>query len=82
MVKVKVKVKLNRAGVRSLLRSNEMLQICKDHAYAAQSQLGEGYEVSYMVGKNRCNAEVAAVSRRAKKENLKSNTILKAVQSS
>ena len=76
-----VKVTLNRQGVRQLLRSDEMLTICKDYAYAAQSRLGEGYEVSYMKGKNRVNAEVAAVSPEAIRENRKKNTILKAVTS-
>lgn len=76
----KVKIKLNRAGVRSLLRSPEMMQICKDHAYAAQSRLGEGYEVTYRTGNNRVNAEVAAVSTASRRENRKHNTILKAVK--
>lgn len=76
----KVKVKLNRAGVRNLLKSEEMMQICKDHAYATQAALGAGYEVTYRSGKNRANAEVAAVSRKARKENSKDNIILKVLR--
>lgn len=76
----KKQFELNRKGVRELLRGEKMLQICKDYAYAAQSRLGEGYEVTYMTGKNRVNAEVAAVSYEAKKENLRTNSILKAVR--
>ena len=75
----KVKVTLNRSGVRQLLRSDEMMQVCKDYAYSAQSRLGPGYEVTYMTGKNRVNAEVAAVSNEAIRENRETNTILKAV---
>ena len=71
---------LNRSGVRQLLRSSEMLQICKDYAYRAQSRLGEGYEVTYMTGKNRVNASVAAVTPAARRENSKGQTILKAVK--
>ena len=76
----RVKVKLNRKSVRSMMRSPEMMQICKDNAYSAKNQLGEGYEVTYRTGKNRVNASVAAVSDKAKRENAKKNTILKAIK--
>lgn len=80
MSKTKVKVVLNHSGVRSLLRSPEMLQICKDYAYSAQSRLGNGYEVTYRVGKGRANAQIKAVSFRARIANLRNNTILKAMK--
>lgn len=73
------KFELNRAGVRELMRSSETAGVCKDYAESARSRLGEGYEVSVMTGKNRVNAEVAAVSYNARKENLANNTILKAL---
>lgn len=76
----KVKVKLDRAGVRKLLKSQEMLQICKDHAYSAQAKLGSGYEVTFMTGKNRANAQIEAVTWRAKLANIRNNTILKALK--
>lgn len=76
------KVKLNYSGVRRLLKSDEMLQICKDHAYSAQSKLGEGYEVNYRTASTRVYAQVNAVSSKAKKENNEKNTIIKAVLSS
>lgn len=76
----KVEIKLNRNGVKQLLRSDEMLQICKGHAYKAQAKLGEGYEVTFMKGKNRVNAEVAAVTPKAKRDNLAHNSILKALR--
>lgn len=75
----KVKVELNRDGVRALLRSPEMVKICEKHANKALSRLGEGYEVTSMIGKNRCNASVAAVTQKARKENAENNTIMKAV---
>lgn len=75
----KVKVVLNKSAVRALLKSEEMMQICKDHAYSAKSKLGEGYSVSCKVGKNRVNASVGAVTPEARRENSKHNTILKAV---
>lgn len=75
-----VKVVLNSDGVREMLRSEQMLEMCKEYANNALKNLGEGYEVTSMVGKNRCNAQVEAVSAKAKKENMKQNTILKAVR--
>lgn len=80
MSKPKLKVKLNRAGVRSLLRSQEMMNICKKYAYSAQSRLGDGYSVTYQTGKNRVNASIAAVTPAAVQENGKTNSILKALR--
>ena len=76
----KVQTSLNRSGVRALLRSQEMMNLCAGYAYSAQSRLGEGYEVSYRVGKNRVNAEVAAVTQEAIRENMDTNSILKALK--
>lgn len=75
----KVKFVLYQSGVRELLKSQEMMDICQEYANNALARLGDGYEVTTHTGKNRVNAEVAAQSFAAKRENLKSNTILKAV---
>lgn len=75
----KVKVELNRQGVRELMKSKEMMDICSEYANNALARLGDGYEVNTYSGENRVNAEVYAQSFAAKRENLKSNTILKAV---
>ena len=75
-----IKLELNRAGVRDLLRSPEMMAICAEHANRALSSLGPGYEVSTFTGKNRVNAEIAAVTYEARKENMEHNTILKALR--
>lgn len=75
----KVKIELNRSGVRELLRSGEMASICEGYAKQALASLGEGYEVSTHTGANRVNAEVAAVTYKARLENSKSNTILRAI---
>ena len=76
----KIRIELNREGVRQLLRSPEMEQICLDHANGALRRLGEGYSVSSMVGKNRVNAEISADTREARAENARNNTILKALK--
>ena len=78
--KSKLKIELNRAGVRELLRSQEMMNICAEHANSTQASLGKGYEVSCHTGKNRVNAEVAAVTQEAIQETLKNNSILKALK--
>ena len=57
-----------------------MMAICEEHATAAVSRLGAGYEVSTYLGKNRVNAEVAAVTHEARRENLETNSILKALR--
>lgn len=75
----KLKFQLNREGVRELLKSEEMLNICKEYANNAIGRLGDGYEVTTFSGQNRVNAEVSAETFKARRENLKSNTILKAV---
>lgn len=76
----KVKFQLNRNGVRELLKSSEMQSICLDYANSALGRLGPGYEVSSHSGRNRVNAEVKAETFAAKRDNLKNNTILKAVK--
>lgn len=74
-----VKVEINQEGVKELMKSPEMLSICEEYAQNALQKLGDGYEVTSMIGKNRCNASVSAVTSKAKRENSEKNTILKAV---
>ena len=76
----KFKFVLNRAGVRQLMQSTEMQSILKDKANNALNSLGEGYKSDTYVGKTRANAMVYADTYQAKRENLKHNTILKAVR--
>lgn len=75
----KFRFELNRAGVRELMQSQEMMNICRGYADNAVARLGEGYEASAMTGKNRVNASVKAVTYKARKENHMDNSILKAV---
>lgn len=74
-----VEIKLDRAGVRELLRSPEMAAICRELMDKAAGKLGAGYEVNTYTGRNRVNAELRAVTYKAKKENHETNSILKAV---
>lgn len=75
----KVKVELNRAGVRELLRSGEIMAVLSAEANSRASSLGPGYGVNTYVGKNRCNAEISAETAEARRENLKNNTLLRTI---
>ena len=71
--------KLNRKGVAELMKSQEMQGVLKEHATTIKNRAGEGYEQDVYVGKNRANAMVKAETFKAKKDNSKNNTLLKAV---
>lgn len=76
----KVKVILNRQGVRSLLRSDEMKNLLEEKAYEALMRLGSGYNSTTYRGKNRVNVAVFAESNAAKQDNEKHNTLLKGIK--
>ena len=71
--------KLNRKGVAELMKSQEMQSVLKEHATTIRNRAGDGYEQDIHVGKNRANAMVKAETFKAKKDNSKNNTLLKAV---
>ena len=75
----KIKFVLNQEGVRDLLKSHEMAEVCIGYAHAALGRLGAGYEVNTHLGTNRFNAEIEAVTYEAKKDNLENNSILKSL---
>ena len=70
------RLELNSAGVRQLLRSAEMAQVCKQQAEAIRGRCGDGYETDSYTGKNRVNASVYAATPAAVRDTLKNNTIL------
>lgn len=74
------KFQLNRSGVRELLRSDELMAECSKYAKRIQSRCGDGYEMTTHVGKNRVNASVHAKTIKARKDNSKNNTLLKAMR--
>jgi hypothetical protein len=76
----KMEFKLNTAGVRSLMQSDGMQAILAEKASDAVGRLGEGYDYDTYVGKNRANAMVYADSFKARRDNAKNNSILKAVR--
>lgn len=72
--------KLNRSGVRELLQSSAMEAVLEEQASAIRSRAGVGYKQDTYVGKNRANAMVWADTYPAKRDNMKNNTLLKAVR--
>lgn len=74
---------LNRAGVRELLQSSEMQTVLQEAAERVRSNAGSMTSLEYRsqvrVGKNRAVATVAADSAAAYYENLKNNTLVKAL---
>ncbi len=76
----KFRFQLNSKGVRELLQSQNMLNICEQYARDIQSRAGEGYEVTtHSPGKTRVNASVHAATYEARKDNYDNNTLLKAM---
>ena len=75
-----VEIELDSAGVRELLQSAEMMQICVGHANAGRAACGDGYEVDTYVGKTRVNAMLRAATPAAKADNAKNNTSQKAIR--
>lgn len=69
----KVKVKLNHEGVRQLLRSSEMMAVCRNRAEAMRSSYGRGAKISEHTGTNRVNVSVY------KAEDDSSNSLLKSM---
>lgn len=75
-----VTIKLNREGVKELLKSAEIMAECRSHAAEMAAKLGaDDYEVSEHVGTNRVNVSVRAKTKKALQDNLDNNTMLKAV---
>lgn len=75
----KYRVELNEEGVRELLRSSEMMGVCSQLARNIAGRAGSGYAISTYTGQSRVNASVYCATAEARRDNLKNNTLLKAV---
>lgn len=74
------KFELNRSGIRDLLQSEQIQSILTEKASEIKNRCGDGYAQDIYIGKNRANAMVYADSFKAKIDNSKNNTILKAIK--
>lgn len=74
----KLRVKLNRKGVRELLKSQEIMDECVRVAQEKSAAAGPGYEADDgYVGKTRASAIVYPSSSAARSDNYRNNTLLK-----
>lgn len=73
------KFELDSNGVRQLLQSAEVRDVCERAAGQALRTLGSGYTTDTRTGRNRIRVEVRADTPEAKRENRKNNSVLKAV---
>lgn len=81
MTTIVKKVKLNRKGVRALLKSEAMQNICYNYAAQVQQRSGPGYEVQKRQYPERNGAAVVPATYEAYRDNLENNTLEKAVRS-
>lgn len=76
----KVKVTINRAGVKALLKSGDMMSMVEGYGRQIAARAGDGYEYDTYTGQNRVNSSVFAATKDARSDNLKNNTLLKAMR--
>lgn len=73
----KLRVKLNRKGVRELLKSQEIMDECVRLAKEKAAEAGDGYAADGgHVGKTRASAIVYPSSSAARSDNYRNNTLL------
>lgn len=72
--------KLNKSGVRRLLKSEEMKKMLSEKADIIVGKCGDGFESDHHTGRNRVNILIKANSVKSYYKNLKENTILKALR--
>lgn len=75
----KVTVKLNSAGVREMLKSAGAAAECMSYAQQVAMACGTGYKAESRSYPERTGAAVYADTPQAKRDNLKNNTLLRAI---
>lgn len=75
-----VTIKLNSAGIRELLKSDEMQAVITEYCNrVAQNAGGSGYNVNVRAGRKRAVGEVHAMTTKALDDTYKNNSLLKAL---
>lgn len=74
-----VKIKLNREGVKELLKSAEMQEACRECAERVLARAGDGYVIEPRNYPERSGYAVKADTRQAYKDNYENNTLLRAL---
>ena len=73
-----LKFVLNRAGVRELMKSQEMVDVLTEYAGQVAAKAGDGYSIH--IGPNRANVSVATDTEEAYYDNLDNNTLEKSIR--
>ena len=76
-----LKFKLNKKGVRELLRSQAMQDVLEDFADRKVQTAGDGYAADVHLGKNRAYANIYPDTKEAYFDNLDNNTLEKVIRS-
>lgn len=74
-----VRIKLNSKGIQELLKSKEITDAVAEVAKTVKHNAGNGYGSNVQTGKKRAVGRVYTATRRAKSDNYKNNTLLKAL---
>jgi len=74
-----IEFKLNGAGVRALLQSSAMLSEISKYGNRVLSRAGDGYEMDTGDTGQRVKVRIRAATFRARLDNARSNTLLKAL---
>ena len=75
------KFELNSAGVRELLKSQEMQGIIDEYAQGKASQAGDGYKAEVKVGAKRAYANIFPSDQKSAHDNFTNNTLEKVIRS-
>ncbi|MDO5776296.1 MAG: hypothetical protein Q4P22_06715 [Eubacteriales bacterium] len=75
-----IKIELNEAGIRELLKSEEMQSILNEHADNALGRLGNGYEKETRIGSRRAKVMILATSARTFYKHMETNEVLKSLR--
>ncbi len=75
-----VKFKLNRAGVRDLLKSPEIASACVEAAERVRNNAGSGFAMNTRSGKRRTVVRVYAHTKEAIRDAYDNNSLLKAIR--
>lgn len=74
----KIKVKLNYKGIQELLKGDAMRNCLDEYADRVMKQLDDGYEIEHRTT-DRSVVAIGATTAKARAQNSKNNTLLKAL---
>lgn len=76
-----VQIVLNDAGIKELLKSKEVVEVCREHGERALGVAGEHYTMQDRNYPERSGVAIMAVDYQGMRDNLTNNTLVKALGS-